>query len=44
MEMNMGHKNGSQYIMGTRAEVDRDLLINCNLGVIELIQSGLGKY
>ena len=30
--------------MGTRAESDRDITLYCNTGVVELIQTGLGKF
>ena len=41
----MGHlakKLGETYILGTRAEADRDTVFYCNLGVDYLIQSELG--
>ena len=31
-------------ILGTRAEADRDLVLHCNIGKVQLIQSGLGKH
>ena len=30
--------------MGTRAEADRDIALYCILGLVDLIQSELGKY
>ena len=32
------------YILGNRAEADRDTFLHCNLGVVDLIQNGLGKH
>ena len=43
----MGHLAkiwGKTYILGTRAEADRDTVLYCNLGVADLIQNGHGKY
>ena len=48
LEMRISHLAkiwGKTYIMGTREEADRDIkLLNCNLGVVELFQCGLGKH
>ena len=46
--MRIGHLAkvwGKTYIFGTRAEADKDIVFLhcCNLGVVELIQSGFGK-
>ena len=48
LEMRMGHlakKLGGKLIYGgITAEADRDTVLHCNLGVVDLIQSGLGKH
>ena len=33
---------GKAYLLGTRAEADRDIALHRNLGEVDLIQSGLG--
>ena len=35
---------GKTYILGGRSEVDRDLVLHCKLGVVELFRNGLGKH
>ena len=43
----MGHlaKNWKEiYILGSRAEADRDIDLYCNLEVVELNENGLGKH
>ena len=45
--MRMGHlaKNWEETcILGIRAEADRHTVLRCDLGVKELIQTGIGKH
>ena len=35
---------GENLYFDTRAEADKGLILSCNLGVVDLIQSGLGEH
>ena len=47
MEIRVGHlaKNWEEaFILGTRAEADRDIVLHCYLGVVQLFECGRGKF
>ena len=47
LEIRMGHlaKNWEETcILVIEAEADRNIVLHCNLGVEDLVQSGLGKH